>query len=78
MTQAVINRRAKLAGEIRAELARQNKSVAALAKAINMDPATLGRRLKGNKPFYFEELEAVSQFLGFRLSEFTARTDDPE
>lgn len=75
MTQPVMDRRAKIAGEIRAELARQNKTVASLAVAIGMDPATLGRRLKGDKPFYFEELEAVSQFLGFRLSEFTARTD---
>jgi transcriptional regulator with XRE-family HTH domain len=68
-------RRAAIAAEIRAELARQNLTYAALAKAIGMSPSTLGRRLEGLRPFYLEELEAIAQFLGLKLSEFTARTD---
>jgi len=64
-----------MAGEIRAELGRQNRSATQLAAATGISPATLSRRLQGKKPFYFEELEVIAQFLGLPLSELTARTD---
>jgi transcriptional regulator with XRE-family HTH domain len=68
-------RRAKIAGEIRAELARQNLTYTALSAATGIDPSTLSRRLKGDKPFYLEELEKIAQFLGLPLSEFIERTE---
>jgi len=69
------DRRAKFAGEIRAELARQGLSYAQLAKASGISPSTLSRRLEGNKPFLFEELEAIASFLGMPLSELSRRTE---
>ena len=68
-------RRARIAGEIRAELARQNKTASALSKATGISPATLSRRLRGDKPFFLEELEDIARFLDLPLSEITGRTE---
>lgn len=68
-------RRSRIAGEIRAELGRQQITQATLAAAIDISPATLSRRLRGDKPFFLEELEDISRFLGLPVSEFTERTD---
>ena len=68
-------RRAAIAGEIRAELGRQNLTYSALAAAIGMSPSTLSRRLVGIKPFDIEELQSIAQFLGIKLSDLTERTD---
>ena len=70
------DRRARIAGEIRAELGRQGKNATQLAAATGISPATLSRRLQGKKPFFLEELEAIAQFLELPLSVFTARTED--
>ena len=74
MTQHT-ERRQRIAGEIRAELGRQNRSARQLAVATGISPATLSRRLQGKKPFYLEELESIAQFLELPLSVFTARTE---
>lgn len=74
MTQHT-ERRTRIAGEIRAELGRQNRSVRQLALATGISPATLSRRLQGLKPFYLEELESIARYLGKPVSVFTERTE---
>jgi transcriptional regulator with XRE-family HTH domain len=69
-------RRAAIAGEIRAELARQNLTYKALSEATGIPAATMTRRLKGTRPFYLEELQSIAQFLGLTLSELTERSED--
>lgn len=68
-------RRAEIAGEIRAELARQNKTATQLSVATGISSATLSRRLSGLKPFYLEELEDISRFLGLPAWAFTERAE---
>ena len=68
-------RRAAIAGEIRAELARQGLSYTACAAATHISPSTLSRRLAGTKPFLLEEMQSIAQFLGIKLSDLTERTD---
>ena len=80
MTQTTIDRRAKVAAEFRAELARQSilvpELVRGLAKAgTPISAATLYRRLSGELPFYFWELEAIASFLGRPLTQFTEASD---
>ncbi len=65
-----------MAAEIRAELARQRVSQAALTTATGMNKNTLRRRLAGIQPFYIHELEAICGFLNVPLSEFLQRTKD--
>lgn len=69
------NRRARLAGEIRAEMRVQGKTPPELATAIGVTPAQARRRLKGKKPFYLEELSNAARFLNLAASELTRRTD---
>lgn len=71
----VPDRRARLAAEIRAELARQSRSRQDLAAHLGISTDTLRRRLDGVRPFYFDELELVAAFLNVRLSDLTGRTD---
>lgn len=68
------DRRAEVAAEIRAELARQRVSQAALILATGITKNTLRRRLNGVKPFYVHELEAICSFLNVPLSELLERT----
>lgn len=68
-------RRTALAAEVRAELARQNKTYVSLAAATDMSDATLRRRLAGHKPFYVEELVSVSRFLGVSMDELIGRAE---
>jgi transcriptional regulator with XRE-family HTH domain len=75
MNQVVIERRARVAGEIRAELARQGKPVASLAAGTGISPASLSRKLNGRSAFYFEEVAAIAAFLGLPVSELSARFD---
>jgi DNA-binding Xre family transcriptional regulator len=68
------DRRAEVAAEIRAELARQRVPQTALISATGISKNTLRRRLNGVKPFYVHELEAICSFLNIPLSEFLDRT----
>lgn len=74
--EQVPDRRQRIAAEVRAELARQNRLKSELAAALGISTDTLRRRLDGVRPFYFHELEAVASFLGMRLSDLTGRTDE--
>ena len=66
-------RRSRVAAEVRAELARQNKSKASLAQAAGISIDTLRRRLDGVYPFYVEEIDAICFFFGIPVAEFIAR-----
>lgn len=68
-------RRTAVAAEVRAELARQNKTYTSLAAATDISVDTLRRRLNGLKPFYVEELGSVCRFLGITLDELIARAE---
>jgi hypothetical protein len=53
-----------VAAEIRAELARQQKTAAWLATELPFDPSTLRRRLDGGKKLDLELLERIGDVLG--------------
>lgn len=59
----------RIAEEIRVEMARQRKSVAALAAVIGVKPHTAGRRLNGSTPFNVIELAAVAGWLGVSMAD---------
>ena len=53
-----------VASEVRAELARQQKTAGELAAALGMTPHTAGRRLRGEVPFDVIELAQIGLWLG--------------
>jgi len=53
-----------VASEVRAELARQQKTAGDLAAALNMTAHTAGRRLRGEVPFDVIELAQIGLWLG--------------
>lgn len=65
-THAAAGREAgqRVAGEVRAELARQRKTAADLSAALGVTPHTAGRRISGEVPFDVIELTQVSIWLG--------------
>ena len=71
-------RRARIATELRAELARQNKTKASLSRATDIAVPVLRRRLAGVMPFYVDELDACCAFLGLTISELLQRADTAE
>lgn len=50
--------------EIRAELARQNISKAAVAQALGKSRATASRKLSGSIPLTIDELHALAELVG--------------
>lgn len=69
---------ARVAAELRAEIARQVISTDSLAEAVGISAKTFRRRLDGGKTFNLEELAAVCRFLRIPLIEFIARTEAGE
>ncbi|MCC4906927.1 helix-turn-helix transcriptional regulator [Microbacterium sp. cx-59] len=63
----------RLAGEMRAELARQKRTASDLAAALGITPHTVGRRLNGDVPFNMIELATACRWLGIDLTEFVGR-----
>ena len=55
--------------EFRAMLARKEISVSEIAKALNIDPATLSRKISGQSDFYRNEIEKICQILGLTPNE---------
>lgn len=53
----------RVAGEVRAELARQRITGAALAAELDMSHMSVSRRLRGRQPFTVTELAAVARTL---------------
>ena len=68
-------RRTAVAAEVRAELARQNKTATSLAKTTDIPVDTLRRRLNGLSSFTVEELGSVCAYLGLSLDELLARCE---
>lgn len=70
-THAAAGRQAadRVAGEVRAELARQRKSASDLAAALGITPHTAGRRLSGETPFDVVELARVATWLGVAMAD---------
>lgn len=64
----------RVAGEIRAEMARQRKKMTGLAQTLGISYATLHRRL-ANPPqsFRLDELELIADYLGITVPELLER-----
>lgn len=60
---------ARTALEVRAEIGRQNRSAASLARAVDMSQMYLSRRLNGQFPFDLVEVENIAHVLGVPLSQ---------
>lgn len=60
--------RATVAGEVRANLARQGKTQGWLAQQIKITPATLSRRLSLRSSFSLDELSAIATALDIPLA----------
>lgn len=65
-----------LAGEVRAEVARQQIQKSAIAARLGIVPSTLSRKLSGDQPLHTEELEIVATILGLSASELLARAEE--
>lgn len=52
-----------VAGNVRAEMARQERTVAELAEVLNLTPATVRRRVKGLSEFRRDEFTALADWL---------------
>lgn len=68
----------RVAGEVRAEMARKRVTGTTLAQALQMSNATLSRRLNGLKAFDINELEVVGRVLGVTVTELLTRADGGE
>lgn len=71
-------RSVKVAAEIRAEMARQKVSVNTLSEAVGIPLSTLRRSVNGTRSFTLDELHAVGEALGLRLSVLISRTGNHE
>lgn len=68
-------RRAAIAAEVRAELARQSMTLTALSLSTHITVPTLRNRLAGKRPFFLEELDTICAALGVGLTELIDRTE---
>jgi len=64
--------REHIAGEVRAELARQGKSRAYLVELLNLEASAVSWKLHGKRSFRAEELAAIAAGLGVPVTQFTA------
>lgn len=74
MTQPRL-RRAAIAAEIRAELARKQLTIKALSEASGIKPDTLRRRLDGVRPFTTDELDRITHYLAVPLITLIERAE---
>jgi transcriptional regulator with XRE-family HTH domain len=56
--------------EIRAELARQQRSQTALAAVLDQTQQSVSRKLRGVRPFSFDEIEVIAAWLEVPVSRF--------
>ncbi|WBT08819.1 helix-turn-helix transcriptional regulator [Corynebacterium sp. SCR221107] len=61
--------------EVRAELARQEKTINQVADYVGMPVSTMRRSVKGQRPFTIDELGAISEFLGIGIVQLLKRSD---
>ena len=62
-----------VAGQVRAELARRNKTAADMAKELGCNQHTAGRRLNGSVPFTAAELVQIAAWLGIDTADLFPR-----
>ena len=62
----------KIAGEVRAEVARQNASQTELAKWLGLHQTGVSKRLQGRIPFSAAELLLVADFFDVPVNQFYA------
>lgn len=62
----------RVAGTIRAELARRSMTQTALAAAIGKDKMYVSRRLSGSTPVDIADLELIAQALGLKPADLLA------
>lgn len=62
--------RQAIAGEVRAELARQHKTQRDLAEILGIDQSSVNLRLKGVRAFRAEEIVAMAAGLGVPTERF--------
>lgn len=65
----------RFAAEVRAELARQNKTSAWLASEVGIATSTMARRLSGASAFDMAEAFAVAYALGLSFSALVQRSE---
>lgn len=59
-----------IAAEVRAEMARQNKSLADLGDVLGVTRQSMHLRLRGTQPFRGEELILIARYLGVPAEQF--------
>lgn len=62
--------RAGIAAEIRAEMARQQKTQRDLGEVLGIDQGSASLRLSGRRSFRAEELAAIAEWLGRPIGQF--------
>lgn len=62
--------RSRIAGGVRAELARQSKTQRDVAEILGLPQQSVQLRLKGKRPFRAEELAALASALGVPVARF--------
>ncbi|WP_197079701.1 helix-turn-helix domain-containing protein [Corynebacterium kalinowskii] len=74
MPNELKSRSEAVAVEVRAELARQEKTINQVADYVGIPVSTMRRSVKGQRPFTIDELGAVSEFLGVGIVQLLKRT----
>jgi len=67
---------ATVAGEIRAELARQGREQQELARQLGHKPSWLSRRLSGETKMSVGDLKAIARMLGVPVAQLAKPLDD--
>lgn len=67
--------RARVAAEVRAELARQGKVPADVGEVLGLSRPTVTNRLRGDSPFDLDELETLAAWLGVTPETFIPRRE---
>lgn len=70
--------RERIAAEVRAELARQQRTTTEVAESAGMVTSTLIRKMQARYPFDTDELERVAAVLGVTVTELLSRADATE
>lgn len=66
------DRSLRVAGEVRALLARRQLSGKQLAARLGISQFSVSRRLRGQVPFSIDELAVAAEFLGVELGDLLA------
>jgi transcriptional regulator with XRE-family HTH domain len=65
--------RQAIAAEVRAEVARQGKSLNEIAEVLGVDKGSASRRMWGQRSFRAEELSMVADLLGVSVAQFVPK-----